>query len=409
MPESLTLQPTPESRRIELIDILRGFALSGVLLINMRDVAYDTGATRGYDSVLSTVVEHLSDFFVGGRFLGLFSILFGLGFVLQIRRARERGAPFLARYLRRAGVLFLFGVAHSLLYAGDILKLYAVVGLLLLFFWKLSPRVLLALALASLVIAGVGRPLAGGAVAGLVRPFHERLWTSQFCEDSRAPFASQRDAYTTGSLPQVLAVNACRQLGEQRYRLGRFHHVRIFALFLMGVLLGTTNFFRRVPELLPRIKRWTLVFAVTGFALLSVELLMHSGESVGLRVVENTVSLFGLLLTTLAYGGGVVLLYQTGIGKRLLHPLAALGRTALTVYLLQTVIYSTMFYGWGFGLHMSHAAILGAAIVIYGAEVLAFNLWLRYFRFGPTEWLWRSLTYARLQPFLRASVGEGTA
>jgi uncharacterized protein len=398
MPESLPLQPTLESRRIELIDILRGFALSGVLLINMRDVAYDTGATEGFDSLLSTVVEHSSDFFVSGRFLGLFSILFGLGFALQIRGAREKGSPFLGRYLRRAGILFLFGLAHSLLYAGDILKLYAVVGLPLLFMWKVPPRSLVALSVASLVIAGVGRPVLGGAAASLVRPVHDRLWSSQFCEDARAPFTGRREAYTSGSLGQVAAVNTCRQLGEQRFRLGRFHHVRIFALFLLGVLVGTTDFFRRIQTQLPRIKRWSLVFALTGFALLGADLLMEVDESVGLQAVENTAFLLGLFSTTLAYGGGVVLLYHTRVGKRLLRPLAALGRTALTVYLLQTVIYSVMFYGWGLQLQMSHAAILGAAAVIFAAEVVAFNLWLRYFHFGPTEWLWRSLTYARLQP-----------
>jgi uncharacterized protein len=403
--ESLTLRPTPRAKRIELVDLTRGAALFGVLLVNTVYVAGFTVPQSEYPGGASPLLLDLLSLFVNLRFLGLFSILFGLGFILQIRRAREKGAPFRARYLRRIVILFLIGLIHSLLYPGDILKLYATLGLLLPFVYRWSARTLVGLSLACVVFSGVG-PALTKAVPSVSSRFapdaRGRFELSAFCQDTNEPFEGQIDAYAEGSFTQVLAINACRIPREFRGLLRGWVPMHVFGLFLIGVLLGTTEFFMRIPEWLPQILKWTLICGIVGFTLLGVQTWVPNVESGALLAFADTTMAFGYYLTTLAYGGAIILIYKRGWGERVLRPLAAVGRTALTVYLLQSVIYCTAFLGYGLSwdIRMGVPSILGFAIAVYLAEVAAFNLWLKYFRFGPAEWLWRSLTYMRWQPFL---------
>jgi uncharacterized protein len=413
--ESVTLRPTPRGERIGLIDITRGAALFGVLVINTVYIAGFTVPQSDFPGGVDQVIRDLLGLFVNLRFLGLFSILFGLGFILQIRRAKEKGARFRARYLRRIAILFIVGLIHSLFYPGDILKAYAVLGLLLPLVYRLSPRTLATLSLLCVLLSGVGPAItrASPALSHRLSPQTQSLFErSDFCRNAASQYPSRTEAYAEGSLTQVLSLNACGIPEKGRGFLRDWTLAHIFGLFLIGVLIGTTDFIRSIPDRIPQILVGTLICGFVGFALLGIQIWVPNVNRGWLLAFADTTMGFGYYLTTLAYGGGIILIHQTGLGGRALRPLSAVGRTALTVYLLQSVVYSTMFLGYGLGwdIRMGLPSILGITVVIYLAEVVVCNLWMKYFRFGPAEWVWRSLTYLKVQPLLnRGTQGRAGA
>jgi uncharacterized protein len=165
--------------------------------------------------------------------------------------------------------------------------------------------------------------------------------------------------------------------------------------------LGRSGIVRRFGDVLPQVRRATVLGALIGFSLLGLDLVLPAFEG-HLRALPLLLTTFGRLATTVAYGGGVILLFQHPVVRKWLSPLGAMGRMALTVYLGQTLVYSTMFYGYGFGwgIQAGHLALLALATAIYLEEVLLCNAWLRHFRYGPFEWLWRALTYLQVPPLL---------
>lgn len=403
IPSAEALRPTQPGKRIAILDVVRGFALFGVLLINMQDMA-GFGPTASPEGGVDDFTSALFDFFITGRFKGLFSILFGIGLAVQIQRARERGTPFLSRYLRRTVVLIAFGLVHFLFYPGDILTRYAVLGLLLLLLYRVPGKVLMALAVVMLSLRVLTAPIAGAlpVLDGLLTP-PATYNTVEPCRELTTRYLGRESVYGVGTFRDVMVVNACRFPGEAiRYWLRTGRTAEIFAYFLIGLLLGRPGILRRFGDVLPEVRRVTLVSAIVGFGLLALELALPEAERPW-EVLPLSLTTFGRFATTLTYAGLLVLLFQRPFWRRWLSPLGAMGRMALTVYIGQTLIYSTMFYGYGlgWGIKAGNLALLALAIAMYLSEVIACNLWLRYFRYGPLEWIWRGLTYLQLPAMRR--------
>lgn len=401
--------PVVETERIRVIDILRGFALFGVLLINMRDFDLPGQTWTGLaDRVALWPVLVLGD----SKFRTLFSFLFGLGFALQMQRAERRGANFLALYPRRLLVLLLFGLLHFvLLYDGDILYDYAVVGFVLLLFRKASNRATLVLALACLLIP-VGR-----------HAFKVRRSEVQRSNPEAARVAAQREAeerrleqetarvLTQGSFSQDVAYRARRfvphrlSVDNTLFQLGE-----TFALFLFGLLVGRRRIFENMREYLPLIRKvlwWAFAFGV----LFTITSVTGKWPDATLPYDTPTPLWRGLLwyvgtpCLSFSYACILIVLAQRDRWQRRLAPLAAVGRTALSNYLLQSLVFSTIFQHYGVGLagRVGPSLDLALTTVIYGLQLALSVWWLRRFRFGPAEWLWRTLTYGSFQP-MRAVV-----
>jgi len=396
--------PTAPSQRIEILDVLRGFALFGVLLINMIDLAgepvYMFDFPGGEDPLDAFAIR----FFVTKRFMALFSMLFGVGVALQIQRATEKGVPFLGTFTRRMLFLIGFGMVHFLFYRGDILTRYAVVGMLLVPFYRLPLRWIIASAV-TFLLAHALLPLAFDSIpvirAGLVQ-IREALRilppADETCGQLYAEFGRRfRNVYAWGSFIQMRTMEACR---FPREATGWIGGTMILALFLVGLAFGKARFFNRIDELLPRIVRGTLVAAILGFILLGLWYLIPKDVSEVADGARRFLRTSGVLLTAMGYAGVLILMFGTVPGRRFLSPLAAMGRMALTVYIGQSVLSAWLFQGWGMGWgnYPGLVALVPLAVGIYLAEILLCNAWLRYFSFGPLEWLWRSLTYAKLQP-----------
>lgn len=404
MPLPSTPDGTPVSERHELLDALRGFALFGVLLVNLRALSlYDflpadaKGAlpSAGVDALLAPLMAALVD----GTSVTLFSLLFGVGFAIQSQRAQGRPGG-TARYVRRLLLLLGIGLVHAyVLWWGDILRYYALLGLLLV---PLSRLPAWAMAAVGAVIVVLLPVLLQPVLPGLLPP-----QISSAESAARALEAFQSDRWTT-----LWQANFERDVRMRiavwmlpGYVLGRL---------MIGAALGRSQVLQQ-PE--ANLAFWRRLFAgmlaVGGGCTVFFALRDHGvfGESLPwlatdagrnvLRLMRNATPLaMGLL-----YLAGFVLVFRRAAWGRALGLLAPLGRMALTNYLAQTVIAVGLFYGVGLGIG-PRFGLLGTlvfCVLILVAQIVASRWWLARFRFGPAEWAWRSLTYGQRQPMRRAT------
>lgn len=395
------VRPTDPSARLSSVDAVRGFALFGVLLVNMYNFgAYAPEWTGSLDRFFSTLMHSLFE----TKSLRLLSMLFGLGFALQLARAMSSGSGSLWFYFRRLSILFVFGVAHALVYDGDILMEYAMLGLILVALRNVGSRVLLVLAFALLAVFPLGN-----------------LFLSQSDEDLAAqredslPLAELRiDHPYLGSPVDVFQENAFAIPPQIWSNLnGPESSLLIFSMLLVGLLFGRTGILNDVAAHLPLIRRifvWSMGFGAAS-ALVEWLLSQRYGYAVfsqtnissAVRFVGDMLYTYGSTALALGYGAGIVLLAHRPGWQIALRPLENLGRMTLTAYLASTLMFTTLFYGWGFGqLFLLGPTITTVYAVLFFAVLLIFcSWWLDRFRYGPVEWLWRSLTYLQLQPLRR--------
>ncbi len=406
---SHAIAPTTTRERIDLLDILRGFALLGILIVNMGlfsfpFIAAFTGTPRG-EGALDHAVEFLTYALATGKFYPLFSFLFGLGMWLQMERIQEAGgAP--ARFMvRRLLVLMGFGLAHALLiWNGDILFIYALVGLVALLFRKAQPRTLLIWAgvlIAIPIIVSAGLIVLGILAAGLAPTD-----TSAMDEIMTLIRDLERQAietYARGTWGQIFVWRAVEWLIVLIFFLLSGNVLQILAIFLAGIYAGKRQVFQRLMQLPANERRLP-----GGGVCLAVGLVANLGLTWLMWTVDMTSPLAGLpsllLLVfgpVLSYGymAAFVALTRRETWHRRLEPLAAAGRMALSNYIMQSIVCTLIFYSYGLGLFGQVGAFAGLliSVTIWLVQLVISVVWLRRFRFGPLEWAWRSLTYGAPQ------------
>ena len=392
------LTPTDPQSRILSVDAVRGFALFGVLLVNMYNFgAYAPEWTGTVDRAFSTLMHSVFE----TKSWRLFSLLFGFGFALQLARVRSQAAGSLRFYFRRLLALFVFGMAHALFYDGDILMEYAMLGLILTLFRNLDLRILLLLAFVLPAAFPVGNLLHTESPTELVAQLEDAL-----------PLSRQRQHHPyLGSPMDVIEENIAvippriwLKLHEPESSLA------IFSMFLLGLFVGSARILHELSSHLSLIRRvfgWGI--GIGGLCALAEWWLVQAfGYAVFTRsTASNRVGFLGDMLFTygstalaLGCGAGIVLLAQRPDWQPVLRPLQNLGRMSLTVYLAGTAMFTTLFYGYGFGQLYLLGPTATTAYAIVFLTILAFfsTWWLARFKFGPIEWLWRSITYLQLQP-----------
>lgn len=391
------LEPVAPSERIAGLDVLRGWAMFGVLLSNLNDWYDPTTPTR-----LDHALSFAQDWFIESRFYSLLVLLFGIGFAIQLTRARDRGLDLRVTYLRRSAVLLAFGLIHGLLiWHGDVLTSYALAGFALLMFRDATPRQMLAWGAALVVMSGyIGNHL-HFALGQVVRV--PEVWVGN------------------GPPPWAYAHGTWLEIQRQRYRdysiWWGYFGLNTFFNTTGAFLLGAWAFRSGLAERVITNRRTTWKFlgvcaAVLAFsyayeALNLSELIVRNGpppSSVWTwRVWLDPRHVIAAALDqsdragALVYAAIVLLIFQTPRGRRLLAPMAALGMMGLTTYLTQSLICTTLFYSYGLGWfgRVSFTRVLATVLTIYAAQLVISPWWLRRFRFGPAEWLWRTLTYGR--------------
>jgi len=408
---SEALQPVPAGRRILLLDVLRGLAIFGMLVVHMpfmnAPVVLMIATVRLWKSLPDRIMETVICLFFEGKFYPLFALLFGYGFWLFINKSATDGRSVLKLYTRRVIILFFIGILHAaLLWAGDVLIFFALFGLLLIAFRKTPDKKLIRWAIAFLLMPAVlvaAMTLAVG-LAGLA-PHADAAVQATLAEHKnfRNVLVNEAwDVYARGSFIEIVRTRVAEWLALLEGFV--FYYPAVMGMFLLGMLAARRRLAAESEKHLPlfrKIFRWGLTIGLPANIVFAV---IASWRQVGDVTWTNILAIFcfgvGGAALSLAYVSGVVLLLRKGPLQKTAGWLAPVGRMALTNYLLHSLISAILFHSYGFGLFgkMDLWQSFLLALTVFAAQAAGSRLWLSRFRFGPVEWLWRSLTYRRLQP-----------
>jgi len=407
----LTSAPILPGERIESIDLIRGFAIFGILLVNMQfynaPFTFMLLNTPWWTGTADRIATWGIRFFAEGKFYPLLSFLFGLGMTLLMARMDLRGISFALVYRRRLFVLLLIGIVHGvLIWAGDILVTYAVLGFFLLLFRTRRPKTVLVWA----VICWLFPVLLMGLAALFIEmgrsfPQSAAQIDAAFTEaavDYRTLADKALTAYAHGTFGEMVAVRA-RELALQYTGLFAYGPT-IFAFFLSGMYAGRRWTSRDLPELLPHFRRgiwWMLAAAIIGNVVFATA---RESSSMAVPSFMSFLAVLGATVSAPAscflFVTAAILVARQQAWTTRFSPLAAVGRTAISNYLFQSIVCTTLYNSYGFGLYgqVGPAAGVGITIALFCVQLFLSRWWLERFRFGPVEWLWRSLTYRTLQP-----------
>jgi uncharacterized protein len=395
-------------QRIASLDVLRGFALLGILVMNVQvfamiGVAYFIPTAHMDLTGVNLVVWFLSHVLADQKFMTIFSMLFGAGIFLMAQRAESSGRGAAGTHYLRVGWLILFGLLHAhLLWHGDVLYTYGMCGLVVFLFRKLKPAPLLLLGLLSLAVC---------STLWLLFQWSMAVWPEQAMQDFTrewTPDAERISEFVTtfrGGWLEQMSHRIPEALKMQTFVFLVWGAWRAGGLMLIGMALFKLGLFSA-----ERSRRFYLVLAATGFVLGLPQVLggvawnfAHDWNPRYSAFAGTQFNYWGSLGVSLGYVGLVMLLCRAGRPAWLLRRLAAVGRMAFSFYIFQTVVCGLVFYGHGLGL-VGRVERVGQIAIVAGItllQLLLAPLWLRYFRFGPLEWLWRSLTYLHPQPMKR--------
>lgn len=385
------MSATPSPGRLAHVDGLRGFALLGILVVNITYLAsayHGTGLEDpGSDGVLSQGVRWVTTTLFETKFFLLFSFLFGYSFTLQIDSATRSGARFGPRFLRRLAGLFVLGALHAvLLFPGDILTLYALLGLALLAVRDLAPRTAVRAAVTVLVVTAL-------AYAALALVVHQAGADGTIPAGTAERAAAATEALRGG--PGEVIGAHLDQLPDVIFLLVFLQAPSAFAAFLVGLAVGRRRALADPGGLLPLLRR--LQWA--GFTVGLAGGLVYAHAS--LRHPETAYQVFALGLDVLtapllaaAYGATVLRLLDSRRGRQVLGALAPAGRMSLTNYLGQSLVCALLFTGYGAGLvgRVAPAGVLAIALALFAVQLAVSRWWLRGHAYGPLEWLLRAWT-----------------
>ena len=408
---------TAEPGRIATLDIVRGVAVMGILAMNivafaMPFQAYINPLAYGLESQADLGSWVFSFILVDGKMRGLFSFLFGASTLLVIERARAAGASPARVHYARMFWLLVFGLLHFyLIWFGDILALYALTGLILFFFRNLSVK--------ALVGCGIGFVALQTLFMGLVGVSALFLAWKASLPNANPEIVTQWDGMREGftilrgqELADKLALFHGPWLGIVGDKLERwftpfasiaFSGAETLGYMLFGMAALKSGFFRGDWEV-ARYRKWAIVgFAISipAYAVMAWLLIDHDFAPQWQFAIWLGATTPVRPLSVVATAALVILL--TRAGGPLVGRIAAAGRAAFTNYLGTSILMTTLFYGYGFGLYGALSRIeLWIPVILAWVVMLAWSKpWLDRFRYGPFEWLWRSLARLRLEPMRR--------
>lgn len=410
-------RPVDVSERVALVDVLRGFALCGVFISNSftwfsgRNLLTREQARALAAPPLEAVVSALYSFLINQKFMTLFSFLFGLGFSIQLSRAEARGSPIVPLYSRRLLVLLGIGLVHLFgIWLGDVLTTYAVVGFVLLLFRQRSDRTVLAWAVVLLVAMPLLLPILHHFAPILLHGAEAAAEAAKAQEEhaaqQRAHFlaALSSDSFWTAQKESAHYFLTAMLLQFQRLTWT----IGILGRFLLGLLAGRHLLMQDVERNRPwhrRLLVWGLMLGVLGNGAgvvvqrLRIAGLVDPAKDAWMVAMPAILEL-GYLGLAAVYVAAFALLFQRERWRKVMQVLGPVGRMALTNYLMQSVVSICLYDGWGLGLvgRLPPSRCVALTLGVFSLQVLFSHWWLSRFRFGPAEWLWRSLTYGQVQP-----------
>lgn len=402
------MRPTQPSERLFHVDALRGVAIFGILVVNMMYFAwpfyYELADMELWSGTGNAIAQAVIWFFAESNFITMFSLLFGFGFFMLIQRAEARQQKVRPLFVRRLLVLLGIGLVHTLfLWVHDVLVYFALVGFLLLLFRNKDARSLTTWAVASLTVPILFLLVSGG-LGALAR------MSPEGAAEMEAALGGQREMFTamydrafevykSGSFAEVTMQRTTDFVLEFFGGFLASSLFLIFAMFLTGLQFGKRGMLTEPDAHVKSWKsvlRWGLIVGVPTSALFTYTGFVGSSIDLGWAgVLHGALVYVAGPALCLAYVAGIVLASRREGVRRVLAPVAAVGRTALSNYLLQSVVCTTLFYGYGFGLlgSIGPAAGLLLTVGIYALQMIVSTYYVRHFRYGPAELVWRKLTY----------------
>jgi len=403
--------PTVTADRIVALDALRGFAVLGILVMNIQTfampmAAYVNPTSLGPLEGANWWVWLTSHLLADRKFISIFSMLFGAGILLFTEHATARGGAPVGLHYRRMAWLLVFGMAHGyLLWYGDILATYAVCGMLAFLFRRKPARVLLTVGLVAMAI-GSGLYLFFGWSMRFWPPEAVQGLLASIWQPPPEAIAHEVAIYRGGWLaqmahraPQTFFLQVQFLLMYELWRAGGLMLVGM-ALYRWGILTGarSASFYRRLAA--------AGLLAGLPLAAYGVWRNIEAGWNIRYSFFFGPQwNYWAGLLVALGYCGVIMLACRSRALASVTARLAAVGRMAFTNYVAQTLVGTTLFYGHGFGLYgsVSRMEQLLVVLAVWVAQLVASPIWLRHFHFGPLEWLWRALTYGSRPPFRRVA------
>jgi len=402
---SITNSSKTAHQRIEIIDALRGFSLAGIVIVHMVENYIGGPAPQEFyegvnQGLPDAIISGFNGIFLSGKFFALFSFLFGVSFFIQMNNAQTNGSYFGWRFAWKMVLLFGIGFLHSLFYAGDILTVYAMLGLLLIPFFKVGNKTILVVA--GLLLLGVGRFVVFALTQGV------DFFSGVGMTPEHPHTLEYLNTLKSGTIGEVFSINATDgHLRKMNFQYGIFGRgYMTLAYFLIGMLVGRIGFFSDYQNRKKMVKRsW-----ITGLILFLVSgglLALTFGQMGGNITFDNWLAMMGLtavdlsnISITLLILSVFVLLYKKTKAQAWLSKFAPYGRMALTNYVFQSIIGTTLLFGWGFGFigQLRNIYTFAIAIGIIIVQMALSKLWLQHFKYGPLEWLWRSLTFFKVMP-----------
>lgn len=396
------------SGRFASLDVIRGIAILGILLMNIQSFsmigqAYLNPMAYGDMTGLNKWVWILSHIFADQKFLSIFCILFGASIVMIAEKAEARsGSSFRTHYSRNFWLLII-GLVHGYLFwYGDILAPYAACSLIIYFFRKLPIKALIGLGIATFSVSSFIHIAEGIAVFDLPAHIHEQM------SNGWAPDQKVIDKNTSawlGSFSEQLSQRTRTLKMMQTELFPAFYVWRISGLMLIGMALFKSGFLLGQSST-KLYKRVFLVAGIIGLTLVICGLIFNFHYNWQLKYsmfFGAEFNYWGSLCIAFAYISGIVLWIKSDKSGWFRERFASVGRMALSNYLLQTLIGTSIFYGFGLGLfgQVSRVGQFLIVLLIWSFQIVISHIWLRHFRFGPVEWLWRSLTKMKIQPLLK--------
>ena len=390
---------TTDKRNVRLlnVDALRGFALLGILAVNIwafADPYYASTSTNPtYDSALDHGVRFLVELLFETKFYLLFSFLFGYSFTLQMAAAERAGTAFIPRMVRRQGGLLAIGLAHgALLYYGEILSTYAILGLVLIACRNLRPQRAVKIAAWIVITAATLWTLLGIA----------QLAVGEFTGSTSSETATKLSAFS-GSAADALAFHS-HHLGETIAVIAIIQAPSAMAMFFLGFAAGRKKVFadpQRYASQLHRIIRIGLPVGLGGSAFYASAATFAPGG--GIETVAFGIGQITAPFLTASYVALGLTLFTTSSGAKIERVLAPMGKIALTNYLLQSAVLGVLFTGYGLGLvdQLSPIVVLAIVPIVFCAQIGLSTWWLKRHVYGPAEWVLRAVTNAEIPAWRR--------
>nr|WP_299069295.1 DUF418 domain-containing protein [uncultured Allomuricauda sp.] len=422
-----SLQPTQKKDRINSLDVIRGIALLGILLMNIHGMglpfAYGDPTIAGGSEGLNLKVWIMNNMLFEGTMRGLFTILFGASIILLTSRLEKSGAGIRTAdiYYRRLLWLLLFGIFHAyvLLWFGEILYPYALFGLMLFPFRNSKVKTLL---ISGIVLVSIGvlwdvadhrktlKTQKEGLVAEALKKEGDSL--SKYQQAAFDKWEKKKEKKTAEEVTEqikkmnegywsIMKTNAKMNQFMQTYVTYRYWPWDLLSFMFIGMAFFKLRIFHGEKNYL-----FYLIMMVTGYLIgLSIN---YYETSIDINSNFDVVAMsksgqtynIGRLFTTLGHIGLFMLFIKSGILNFLQKALAAVGKMALTNYLMHSIITAFVFLGFGFALYgkLQRYELYYVVGAIWLFQLVFSPIWLKYFQYGPAEWLWRSLTYKKKQP-----------